>query len=240
MDTKVAAVVAAAVASCFCALISGGGTRSVAQCCSNGCPAPMLYQLGTSCVAGHWLCTPQAISGRTTHEPSGVHHLAIVFGYLGLIVAIGWWSSRRTRSTMEDYPWPGASSGASCYSPRFSARTSRQSRLLAFPGWRTIGAGSRGRIRDSLGMADAAALPCRRTSRLAAGAAAQLHDNRRDHRRPVGLAVSHHDHQRHHHYLYDSLFDDGADWRGCYPRGGHRRVRPVLGGCADRGAGGGD
>jgi SSS family solute:Na+ symporter len=38
--------------------------------------------------------------------------LAIVFAYLGLILAIGWWSSRRTRSTMEDYHMAGREFGA--------------------------------------------------------------------------------------------------------------------------------
>jgi len=38
--------------------------------------------------------------------------LAIVFGYLGLIVAIGWWSSRRTRATMEDYHMAGREFGS--------------------------------------------------------------------------------------------------------------------------------
>ena len=38
--------------------------------------------------------------------------LAIVFAYLGLILVIGWWSSRRTRATMEDYHMAGREFGA--------------------------------------------------------------------------------------------------------------------------------
>jgi SSS family solute:Na+ symporter len=38
--------------------------------------------------------------------------LAITFAYLGFILAIGWWSSRRTRATMEDYHMAGREFGS--------------------------------------------------------------------------------------------------------------------------------